>query len=311
MDYTRLLKKGMSGADVRYIKELLLKLGYYIGIEKIGNSIFGGDTLKAVINFQKQNKDVSGKNLEADGIIGKLTWNSIIAASNNNSNSSSNKDSNTSTNINNLLNSYAHISSSKRIAIEKDLVNVSDLRQKIVLEILEYCYDKDVPGDVRALYMIGANLYNSNLTINIATKSKIESGASRSPSYYNGGRKEWMLEQVKKNPNLPASDCSGMEVGYLRKYKLVDSSFDTTANGLTTSSKYSTAINKSDLQPGDWVGKDGHIGTYVGGGYVVEFYGGAFGCQLTALSNRIGYNFISSKNSKGGAWTRFRRPTFY
>lgn len=310
MDYTRLLKKGMSGADVRYIKELLLKLGYYVGIEKIGNNIFEGDTLKAVINFQKQNKDASGKNLEVDGIIGKLTWNAIISSEKANSNNDNNESS-TPINTNNLLNKYNHIASSKRIAIEKDLVGVNKLRQDIVLEILEYCYDKDVPGDVRALYMIGGNLYNSNLTINIATKSKIESGASRSPSYYNGGRKEWMLEQVKKNPNLPASDCSGMEVGYLRKYKLVGSSFDTTANGLTTSSKYSTSINKSDLQPGDWVGKDGHIGTYVGGGYVVEFYGGAFGCQLTALSNRIGYNFISSKNSKGGAWTRFRRPTFY
>ena len=310
MDYTRLLKKGMSGADVRYIKELLLKLGYYIGTEKIGNSIFGGDTLKAVINFQKQNKDVSGKNLEADGIIGKLTWDAIISSEKANSNNDNNESS-TPINTNNLLNKYNHIAPSKRIAIEKDLAGVNKLRQDIVLEILEYCYDKDVPGNVRALYMIGGNLYNSNLTINIATKSKIESGASRSPSYYNGGRKEWMLEQVEKNPNLPASDCSGMEVGYLRKHKLVGSSFDTTANGLTTSSKYSTTINKSELQPGDWVGKDGHIGTYVGGGYVVEFYGGAFGCQLTALSNRIGYNFVSGKNSKGGAWTRFRRPTFY
>ena len=120
-----------------------------------------------------------------------------------------------------------------------------------------------------------------------------------------------MLEQVKKNPKLAASDCSGMEVGYLRKHKLVPNSFDTTANNLTTAKQYSTPINKKDLKPGDWVGKAGHIGTYVGGGLVVEFYGGAYGCQLTELNNRRGWNFVAKRLEAGSPWTRFCRPTFY
>ena len=209
------------------------------------------------------------------------------------------------------LDKMKHISATHRAAIAKDLANVSELRQKIVLEILNYAYDKDVPGEPRALYIFGANLYDKDLKLNYADAAEIEKHAKRYPTYFNGGRKEWMLEQVKKNPALPASDCSGMEVGYLRKHKLVPSSFDTTANNLTTAKQYSTPINKKDLKPGDWVGKAGHIGTYVGGGLVVEFYGGAYGCQLTELNNRRGWNFVAKRLEAGSPWTRFCRPTFY
>ena len=96
----------------------------------------------------------------------------------------------------------------------------------------------------------------------------------------------------------------------MRKHKLVNSSFDTTANNLCSNS-YSTAISKEDLKPGDWVGKSGHIGTYVGGGFVVEFYGGAFGAQLTKLDKRQGYDFIKKKVVNGSPWTKYRKPTFY
>ena len=298
MKLTRNLKKGMSGADVRFVKDSLFSLGFYSSKTKqITNSTFGADTYVAVCKFQR------AKGLEDDGVVGPLTWTALeeaLAAE------EPAKEVNFPS-----LNKMKHISATHRAAIAKDLANVSELRQKIVLEILNYAYDKDVPGEPRALYIFGANLYDKDLKLNYADAAEIEKHAKRYPNYFNGGRKEWMLEQVKKNPKLAASDCSGMEVGYLREHKLVPSSFDTTANNLTTARQYSTPINKKDLKPGDWVGKAGHIGTYVGGGLVVEFYGGAYGCQLTELNNRRGWNFVAKRLEAGSPWTRFCRPTFY
>ena len=298
MKLTRNLKKGMSGADVRFVKDSLFSLGFYSSKTKqITNSTFGADTYVAVCKFQR------AKGLEDDGVVGPQTWAALeeaLAAE------EPAKEVNFPS-----LNKMKHISATHRAAIAKDLANVSELRQKIVLEILNYAYDKDVPGEPRALYIFGANLYDKDLKLNYADAAEIEKHAKRYPNYFNGGRKEWMLEQVKKNSKLAASDCSGMEVGYLRKHKLVPSSFDTTANNLTTAKQYSTPINKKDLKPGDWVGKAGHIGTYVGGGLVVEFYGGAYGCQLTELNNRRGWNFVAKRLEAGSPWTRFCRPTFY
>ena len=298
MKLTRNLKKGMSGADVRFVKDSLFSLGFYSSKTKqITNSTFGADTYVAVCKFQR------AKGLEDDGVVGPQTWAALeeaLAAE------EPAKEVDFPS-----LDKMKHISAAHRAAIAKDLANVSELRQKIVLEILNYAYDKDVPGEPRALYIFGANLYDKDLKLNYADAAEIEKHAKRYPNYFNGGRKEWMLEQVKKNPRLPASDCSGMEVGYLREHKLVPSSFDTTANNLTTARQYSTPINKKDLKPGDWVGKAGHIGTYVGGGLVVEFYGGAYGCQLTELNNRRGWNFVAKRLEAGSPWTRFCRPTFY
>ena len=302
MKLTRNLKQKMSGPDVRFVKDALLSLGFYSSkIKEITNSTFGPDTFVAVCKFQR------AKGLEDDGVVGPQTWAALqkaLAAEEPEEEPVKEVDFPS-------LDKMKHISATHRVAIAKDLANVSELRQKIVLEILNYAYDKDVPGDVRALYIFGANLYDKDLKLNYADAAEIEKHAKRYPTYFNGGRKEWMLQQVKKNPALPSSDCSGMEVGYLRKHKLVASSFDTTANNFTTAKQYSTPIHKKDLKPGDWVGKAGHIGTYVGGGLVVEFYGGAYGCQLTELNNRRGWNFVAKRLEAGSPWTRFCRPKFY
>lgn len=295
--YTKVLKKGSKGKDVRYMKDCLLALDYYKkSITKISNDIFGDDTVEAVKKLQKANQ------LTIDGQIGKITWHSIEA------DYKAGKKYQEKSKIS--LDKYTHISSTHRKAIEADLQDVSEIRQKIVLEILNYACDSAQKKEVRALYLFGANLYDSNLKLNYADKAEVERLAKCNPGYFNGGRKEWMLEQIEKNPKLPASDCSGMEVGYLREHKFVKSTFDTTANGLCGNS-YSEKITKANLKPGDWVGKSGHIGTYVGGGLVVEFCGGEYGCQLTELDNRKGWSFIDKKFKKGSAWTKYRDPIFY
>lgn len=301
--YTRVLKLGMSGNDVKYMKDCLFKLKYYSkDITKISNNTFGNDTEKAVKIYQKENKDTSGRALAVDGKIGEKTWYAVerdYEAGKVKPDVPSD-----------LLDNYTHISVDKREKIEAEIKNISKLRQEIILEILNYAYDKDVPGDVRALYIFGANLYDTNLKINYADEAEINRASRIYPRYFNNGRKEWMKEQVKRNPKLPASDCSGMEVGYLRKHKLVSNSFDTTANNLC-SDRCSSAISKNNLKPGDWVGFNGHIGTYVGAGYVVEFAGGAYGAQLTKLDDRELYDFIKKKVVNGSKWNKFRQPKYF
>lgn len=301
--YTRVLKLGMSGNDVKYMKDCLFKLKYYSkDITKISNNTFGNDTEKAVKIYQKENKDTSGRALVVDGKIGEKTWYAVerdYEAGKVKPDVPSG-----------LLDNYTHISVDKREKIEAEIKNISKLRQEIILEILNYAYDKDVPGDVRALYIFGANLYDTNLKINYADEAEINRASRIYPQYFNNGRKEWMKEQVKRNPKLPASDCSGMEVGYLRKHKLVSNSFDTTANNLC-SDKCSSTISKNELKPGDWVGFNGHIGTYVGAGYVVEFAGGAYGAQLTKLDDRELYDFIKKKVVNGSKWSKFRQPKYF
>lgn len=291
----------MSGEDVRYMKDCLFALEYYDKrITKISSNTFGNDTDVAVRKYQSLNKDLNGRKLTVDGIIGQKSWDAIVRDFKAGKKAPKEKT---------LLEDYKHIEANKRKLIEEDLNKVDDIRKSICLELLNYASDTNKP-EVRGLYIFGANLYDTSLKINYADAKEIESAEKKRPNYFNNGRKEWMLEQVSKNSKLPAADCSGMIVGMLRKLKLVNNTFDTTANGFC-SNTHSSQISVNNLKSGDWVGKDGHIGVYVGGGYVVEFYGGAYGCQLTSLNNRCGWNFIDQKLYKGDAWTKYRRPKYY
>ena len=66
MNYTRLLKKGSRGEDVKAVQTAL---------HCYPDGIFGEITEEAVKSFQK------GKGLTADGIVGERTWASLFPAS--------------------------------------------------------------------------------------------------------------------------------------------------------------------------------------------------------------------------------------
>ena len=70
---SRLLKKGMTGADVKALQELLMQLGYQL--PRYGaDSDFGDETEKAVIAFQK------AECLEPDGKYGEKTHAALMDA---------------------------------------------------------------------------------------------------------------------------------------------------------------------------------------------------------------------------------------
>ena len=69
------LKIGSTGSDVRTMQQYLNGAGVvYTGINRLSaDGKFGTDTKNAVVRFQKQ------FSLNPDGVIGKNTWNAIVA----------------------------------------------------------------------------------------------------------------------------------------------------------------------------------------------------------------------------------------
>lgn len=84
MEYTRLLKKGSRGDDVKAVQTAL---------HCYPDGIYGDLTTEAVREFQKAN------NLEVDGIVGRQTWNALFPASTNASGSNTLKKSKRSINL--------------------------------------------------------------------------------------------------------------------------------------------------------------------------------------------------------------------
>lgn len=292
-------KKGDKNDEtVRLIQQRLLDLGYNLG-RWGADGDFGADTDDAVRAFQRD------EGLAVDGIVGRKTWDALWGAE------AEETPDKSETYYDDIPD---NIGIEARTAIAADLAKVSNERRMIVLEALRHAYDPatDQPYP-RAFYIRGGNLYNTDLKLNVMTKDKLDKYLSTSSykPYYDGGRDDMMRAAAEASGYRNAgADCSGMIIGLLRLFGYVSASDDATANGLAGSSR-SKAIKKDALLAGDWVHYSGHIGIYVGGGYVVEFAGGAYGCQLTELSDRRCWDFVAKKMKKMTAWKNFRDPKYY
>ena len=293
----RMLRLRSEGEDVTKVKQKLLSLGMYDShIVELKTSTFGQDTQRAVKLFQAQN------GLVADGIVGPLTYAALFPEEQPEVIVVPTSD----------IAGFPHqIGSKAASVIINELASVSDLRRRIVLDALQFAYDPACPGPYpTSLYIRGGNLYNADLQPNVITIARIRSGAQRQPEYYDGGRQEMMELTVIANPLITGGDCSGGIVGLFRHAGVVKPNFDLSANGFAASSSYKY-IEREQLLPGDLLHKSGHIGMYVGGGYAVEWMGGAYGCQLTKIDARRGWNFVKGKEERFGAWTSYLRPKFY
>lgn len=302
MLFTNNLRHMTSGADVKHMKDALVALGY---LHKSTHALFGNDTLAAVRAYQRTHLDTEGNPLAVDGIIGRKTWDAIER------DRAALPGQEAPEPEENPPDLPQNIGPAAAAAIRAALTGVSDPRQALVRHALSFAYDPAVPAAYpNSLYIRGGNLYNTDLGVNTITRARIEAGAKRQPEYYSGGSREMMLRAVEQRPDITGADCSGGIVGLLRHFRLTAPGFDATANSLCANG-HSAAIGRDDLRPGDWVGRDGHIGLYAGGGYVVEWMGKLYGCQLSRLDNRRGYDFVGRRMRGRSGWTKFRRPKYY
>lgn len=298
------LKLGSRGKEVKKYKDLLLELGF---LKASTHDRFGIDMLNAVKTYQKQN------HLKADGIIGNNTANSIeLSVQYNRAMGNNAKVSDQQISQYLLQSDYPNISEKILTAINADLQGEKEERINMVKESLRWIFPY-------AIYIFGANLYKNDLTLQIPTPAYIDVRAKYHPEYFTNGRKEFMKKQyslaLEMKRRIGCADCSGLIVGFLRKYKITKANFDTTANRFFYT--YCKPIKKSDLQPADLVFKKNasgfipHMGMYIGAGYVIEAAGGAYGIQLSQLNNHLLVNQITQNKEKRPAWSRFGKPIFY
>lgn len=304
VEFTRNLKRYMTGDDVKYIKDCLVSLGY---LHASTHNKFGNDTYAAVMEYQKSHKDLDGHALEVDGIVGENTWYAIVRDVGGELPPEPKPEVDPDE-----IDIPSNIGKTAASKIAEDVAYVSEARRKIVLESLKYAHDVDNRQKyMTSLYLRGGNLYNKDLKPNVPTMEYLTGSYKKKYSEYcDGGRLEKMVEAKEHNPDITGCDCSGGIVGLCRWAKVVSTGFDANANSLCSNS-HSVAIDKDDMVPGDWIGRDGHIGLYVGGGYVVEWVGGAYGCCLTKVNSRRVYNFVDGKVHTMSAWSKFRDPKYY
>ncbi|MDD4312845.1 MAG: peptidoglycan-binding domain-containing protein [Eubacteriales bacterium] len=294
MPLTRTLRYGSAGEDVMRVKQRLLALNCYDArVTQLRSSTFGRDTLKAVFAFQAR------IGLTADGVVGPLTYAALFPEE-------------MPERIPVERASIpAQIGDSAAAAILQSLDGASKIRKSIVLDALTFAYDATQTREYpTSLYIRGGNLYNTDLTPNVISLSRIASGARRQPEFYDGGRREMMERAVEENPAITGADCSGGVVGLLRHAGVVKPKFDLSADGFASSGSTRT-IAQEELLSADLLHKSGHIGLYAGGGFAVEWMGGAYGCQITKLTRRRGWNFVKHTTDRFGAWTSFLRPSWY
>ena len=294
MPLTRTLRYGCAGEDVLRVKQRLLTLGCYEPrITQLQSGTFGRDTLKAVFAFQ------TSAGLTADGVVGPLTYAALFPEE---------QPEAIPVDRGSIP---AQIGDTAAVSILTALAGVGETRRNIVLDALQFAYDATQKRDFpTSLYIRGGNLYNTDLLPNVITLGRIASGAARQPEFYDGGRREMMERAVEANPAITGADCSGGVVGLLRHAGIVKPTYDLAADGFEVSGSMKK-IEQGELLPADLLHKSGHIGLYVGGGYAAEWMGGAYGCQLTKLTNRRGWNFVKHTNDRFGAWTSYLRPSWY
>ena len=123
----------------------------------------------------------------------------------------------------------------------------------------------------------------------MGTNGKVFTGAMyndltrRNPSGWFTARR---LSKVKAQIGRRTTDCHGLIEWFLAELAGGKWNYDTTADGAFAAAQVKGAIGSIPELPGVCVRCPGHVGVYIGGGYVVEARGFDYGVCITKLSAR-------------------------
>lgn len=131
---------------------------------------------------------------------------------------------------------------------------------------------------------------------NIASEELYNSKRKAYPDQYN----KWSKSSFTSQYGMKVHDCSGLIKAYcmnptidangyvqdVMKPSKYDSRYDISANGLEARAKEKGSIKTIPEIVGLIVWKSGHVGVYVGNGYVVEERGHSYGTVRTKLTDR-------------------------
>lgn len=137
----------------------------------------------------------------------------------------------------------------------------------------------------------GNHVYWYGTYCNPCSTSLLSGKTRQYPSHYEAKRQPTYKKHIQQGKI--ATDCVGLIKGYYWekdgaiKYKR-DGLPDKGANGMYSATKIKDTIDTLPEIPGllVWTSGKGHIGVYVGGGYVVEARGFSYGVQRNKLSAR-------------------------
>jgi cell wall-associated NlpC family hydrolase len=126
---------------------------------------------------------------------------------------------------------------------------------------------------------------------NPCTESRLAGKTKQYPSHYKASRQATYKKHILQGKTC--TDCIGLIKGYYWedngeiKYKR-NSLPDTSASGMYRAAKIKDKITSIPEIPGllVWTKDKGHVGIYVGGGYIVEARGFSYGVQRNKLSAR-------------------------
>jgi cell wall-associated NlpC family hydrolase len=302
-----LIKYGSHGEDVLKYKKILFYLGY---LKSFTHNRFLDDSKDATIAFQKTHVNKKGKALQVDGKIGSETSWALDKAY---AEYLAKQPATPAQVIVQYLDTakYPDIDKTILALVNADLQDESKKRIAAVQEALKHVWPTTI-------YVFGANLFNTNLKVNVPTVAYVEARAKARPAYFSGGKKAFLIKcitnAINKGKKIECGDCSGSVIGVWRFLKYVAASFDTTASGLYHS--YCKAIKKAALRPGDLVfeyikGGIPHVGMYIGAGYTWEAAGAFYGAQVAKLNDHIIINHDTGKKKAKSPWRKFGSPKIF